>query len=561
MNDVLKVEIEAICVVHIVAIIISIIFIMMFYVKAHKDHALKAFLVMQMSMIGWMIFKIFKTVSPTVLSRWWFIVAYYCCACIFEIAFLEFGYAYYKGKPLPNKIRAIAYVFPIIQMIAVATNPYHFLFYSSYDFWGDSFGVLFYVHTALEYIYIGIGFTYCYKTFKLKFKDKSIRYKYFISSAIIIPLILNFLFITKIIHRVVFAIGIPVIFDITPIVFTWSVMVFVYATFNSDFINLSPILRHEIVHKLDTPICVLDSGFNVIYINDKLNDLFLGNGKKMVQRILHKIDINAQSQCEIKLDAYHLNVYLNEVQTLVETQYILTLKDITSYRTTEEELFNREMELDRSNNELEKTIKILKETSKVGARNYIARELHDIIGHSLVVTIKLLEVAKLYFERDRALSDSAIQDAITSVDEGIISMNAIKQMNTNDLNYTGEILKKDIQKMLNHIKNMNIDAKLHFKGALYSLDEKVYDVIKKTCTELVTNSLKHGEARNLFISIHIKKESVHMRVMDNGKGCNNLKKGNGLNGIVDRLELINGSVDFVTSYDEGFISNISINLI
>ncbi len=77
----------------------------------------------------------------------------------------------------------------------------------------------------------------------------------------------------------------------------------------------------------------------------------------MVQRILHKIDVSEQRQCEIKLDAYHLNVYLNEVQTLVETQYILTLKDITSYRNTEEELFNREMELDRSNNELEKTIK------------------------------------------------------------------------------------------------------------------------------------------------------------------------------------------------------------
>ncbi len=52
-----------------------------------------------------------------------------------------------------------------------------------------------------------------------------------------------------------------------------------------------------------------------------------------------------------------------------------------------------------------------------------------------------------------------------------------------------------------------------------------------------------------------------MRVMDNGRGCTNLKKGNGLNGIVDRLKLINGSADFVTSNDEGFISNISINLI
>lgn len=559
MNEILKLEIQTICIVHIVAIVLSIIFFMIFYMKANKDHALKSFLAMQISMIGWMIFKIFKTVSPAVVSRWWFIVAYYLCACILEVAFLEFGYSYYKGKALSNKTRWIIYLFPIIQFIVILTNPYHHLFYATYDFWGDSFGVLFYVHTLIEYVFIAVGFSYCYKMFRLRFKNKNKWYKYFISSAILIPLILNFLYITKVIHRFVFAIGIPVIFDITPIVFTWSVMVFVYATFNSDFLSLSPILKHEIVHKLDTPICVLDSSFQVNYVNEKLNKIFFGNGKKMVERILTKKDFRKLKSTEIHIDDYYLNIYINEVRTLLETQYILTFKDISPYKSVEIELSKRQNELDNSNEELKKTINTLKETSKIGARNYVARELHDIIGHSLVVTIKLLEVARLYFTRDKKLSISAISDAATSIDSGISEMNAIKNSDTLNNSYTGKLLKKDISKMLNSIKNIDLITNLHFKGTFYSIDEKTFDIIRKVCTELVTNSLKHGRAKEIFISVNIKRDDINLLVMDNGKGCSNLIKGNGLKGIEERLKLIDGTVKFSTSKNEGFMSKISIN--
>lgn len=560
MKDILKLEIQTICIVHIVAIILSIIFFMMFYIKANKDYALKAFLVMQVSMIGWMVFKIFKTVSPNVISRWWFIVGYYVCACVFEVAFLEFGYAYYKGRSLPNKVKYPIYTLSFLQIVAVITNPYHHMFYATYDFWGDSFGILFYIHTLIVYTFIAVGFVYCYKTFKIRFQHKNRWYKYFISGGILVPLIFNFLYITKVIHRFVFSIGIPVIFDITPIVFTWSTLAFVYATFKHDFLNLSPIMKHEIVHKLDTPICVLGSSCDVIYVNEKLESIFDDEATEVIQKTLNKEIINELKDVkrEIKIQGLSFIIFVKEVYSIRETQYLIILRDITTYRKVENKIKCSQKDLNNSNKELKKAINTLKETSKIGARNYVARELHDIIGHSLVVAIKLLEVAKLYYKKDKNQSIVALYDASSSIGAGIENMNTISLKERMDGIYTGELLKKDLRKLFERIKNAEIKTNLHFKGVYYKIDEKVFDIIKKVCTELITNSLKHSGGTEIFISVNIKRDSMNILVMDNGNGCDNLIKGNGLNGIEERLKLIGGNVDFISSKHEGFMSKISI---
>lgn len=557
MSEVLKLEIRVICLVHIIAIIFAIIFFMIFYMKAKREYALNAFFVMQVSIIGWMIFKIFKTISPTEVSRWWFIVAYYFCACIFEVAFLEFAYSYYKEKPLKKRIRIIIYIISATQFLFVITNPMHYLFYSKYDFWGDSFGILFYIHTVIEYIFIIIGFRYGYLTFKERFKNKKSSYKILIASTIILPLILNFLFITKVLHKFIFSIGIPVIFDITPIVFVFSTLVFVYATFNHNFINLSPILRHEVVHKLDTSICLIDSSFNVIYLNQKMKES-LGNVslEKLTNRI-KKLDIYEliNKKSEIKINNKIFNIYIRKLNTFKETQYLLIFYDITDYKNLENKILVEQEILNNRNKELKLIINKLKKVSKIGARNYVARELHDIMGHSLVVTIKLLEVAKLYYKKDKSLSNTSLKDAPLSIDIGIKSMNSINEKRSD---FSGETLKKDIDKILNRMKNIKINTHFNFRGLYYHLEEKTYDVISRTCLELITNSLKHSGAKDIFISLDIKKDIINLKVMDNGKGCHVISLGNGLKAIKERIELINGQVEFITSSDEGFMSKIEI---
>jgi signal transduction histidine kinase len=557
MKEVLKIEIQSICIVHMIAIILAIVFFMIFYMKANKDHALKAFLMMQVSIIGWMVFKIFKTVSPTETSRWWFIVAYYFCACVFEVAFLEFTYAYYTGRPIRNKIRLLLYGLPILQFSWVVTNPLHHMFYSFYDFWGDQFGVLFYMHTVIEYAFIFVGFIYGCLTFRNRFRGKRVWYKILIASTILVPMILNFLYITKVLHAFIFAIGIPVIFDITPIVFVFSTLVFVYATFNHNFINLSPIMQHEIVYKLDTPICVLDSKFAVIYINEKLESVLGEDTVQLMKDALQKIELlqMLDQKEEVQIADHIFTMYARVVSTGAETQYLITLHDISDYKRIEEKIVVEQEERSKANEELECAIEKLRKTSKVGARNYVARELHDIIGHSLVVTIKLLEVAKLYYHKEREACRTALSDGVAAIETGIQSMNAIT---SKESSYTGRKLEKSISMMLDRIKTTEVEPHFRLKGAYHNLEEKSFDMIHRICQELVTNSLKYAQAKEIFLSIQIKETEISMLVMDNGVGCNQLVLGNGLRGIQERLKLIDGKAEFITASGEGFLTKIKI---
>lgn len=556
MDDNLKLEIQTICIVHIIAIIMAIVFLMFFYIKANKDSALKAFLIMQLSMIGWMIFKIFKTVSPDVHIRWLFIAAYLSCTCIVEIAFLEFGYAYNNNRSLSVKARLLLYILPFLQIGVIWTNPLHHLFYARYDFWGDAFGPLFYLHTLIEYVYIGIGFSYCYRTFKDRLKSKVKWYVYLISLAIIGPLVMNLLYITKVIHRFVYGLGITVIFDITPIVFTWSLMVFVFATSTSDFIRLSPILKHEIVHKMDTAVAVVHKNHKVLYENDKMLSVF-SDMSFALNDLLSDVTLN-QARQRIQWGHHYFSIHLRKVRDVMDFQYVLTLKDITSYKHAEEAIEMKQDEVNEANLQLKKNIELLKEASKIGARNFVARELHDIIGHSLVVTIKLLEVAKLYYHKDSSMSWKAVEDAADSLKLGIVNMQAVENQDKLGL-YTGEDLNKELLKMINKIKATSMDVKLYFKGVYFAIDEALYTTIVKVSRELITNSLKHSYCKDIFISVHVKKEALSMMFMDNGVGSDQIVLGNGLNGIQDRVHALQGHIEFASSSGEGFMTKINIH--
>lgn len=548
MKDLLKLEIQTICIVHIIAIVLSIAFLMIFYIKAQKNRSLKWFIVVQCSMIGWMIFKILKTVAPNVTLRWIFIVCYFICASILEIAFLEFGYSYLYDKAIKKSIRIILWSIVSIQIIVIASNPLHHLFYKTFTFWGDSFGILFIVHTLIEYTFIAVGFYYCRRMFKISLKKTNTIYRTFVSMAILLPLVINVLFITKTLHRFIHSLGLYVIFDITPIAFTLSMLIFVFATFKTDFLSLSPILRHEIVHKIDTPIVVFKQD-KPIYKNRKFHaDLNLSQVE--METILNQIV--KFNELEYKYNDNYYNIEWRQIKH----QYVLIFKDITPYKLIELELHKNQCQLDESNDAIKDHIKLLKESSIVGARNYVARELHDIIGHSLVVTIKLLEVAKLYHTTDPVIAEGAIIDATKSINSGITSMGTIFNQ-SDERKYSGT-LRQELKSLLDTLKHTHISTKLVVRGRDYLIEEKTYYTLKKVVKELITNTIKHSHAKEVFVSVILSHDAIQMMVIDNGKGKASFIEGNGLKGIRSRLAQVNGTIEFITQPDEGFMSRIKI---
>lgn len=565
MKEIAKVEILTICAWQLGALMAVLIAFVILYIKANRTETLKAFFSILAAIGLWLTGKILKTVAPTIELRWSFIVIYYFAICWLEVALLEFGYTYNRGRNMVTKKRLLLYILPTVQFFIVATNPLHHLFYSEFTFFSDQFGPLFYVHIVIEYIYIFGGIVLCRNKLKQQLKYRSIGYKFLISFAMVAPIVLHLLYISRVLEELFDRINFNIIFDVTPIVFTWSALLFVYAAFKYEFFDMTTVLKHKIVQNLDKPVCIIDKFADVLFVNELLDEwLDDVNGHNDFLDFLkrRRVDITKEEFRSTIEEPFRINdnvymYYSRKIKDLEGVKYIIIFNDITASIRAKEKLLSNNRKMQKINEELGEQIKLIEDYSKIYARKFVARELHDIIGHSLVLSMRLLEVAKLSkSNREKALG--SLKKAKECIEQGIEEM---KTVNTgNDISETGLHLKSIIGGIIRRIQDLGVDVSFYFSGEQYRLDFTVFEVVRTVVTELTTNVLKHSKASKLLLSINLDESQIAVTCMDNGIGVDKIVPGNGLNGIVNRLKAVNGKIEFSSEINEGFVSNISISL-
>lgn len=209
--------------------------------------------------------------------------------------------------------------------------------------------------------------------------------------------------------------------------------------------------------------------------------------------------------------------------------------------------------------ELKDKTQKLEEVSVIEERNRIAREIHDTLGHTLTGAIIQLEAAKklVYVDQKKAVQSieqtqnitrsgfSDVKRAIKALRPIMIENNTLKdalallfERTQNDFEYT---IDSDIQIP----DNISDDVK-----------ECVYRILQ----ELITNSIRHGNANALQVSIEHQYNVLRINTKDNGKGSKVINEGYGLSGIRERVELLDGQVYFSSKENNGFSSVIYIPL-
>ena len=88
----------------------------------------------------------------------------------------------------------------------------------------------------------------------------------------------------------------------------------------------------------------------------------------------------------------------------------------------------------------------------------------------------------------------------------------------------------------------------------------IYRIIQ----ELVTNALKHAQAKEILVQLATHEKNIHITVEDDGIGyeSNTIKnqKGSGLANIEYRVNYLNGKIDTVSSPNNGTAVNIEFKV-
>jgi len=239
-----------------------------------------------------------------------------------------------------------------------------------------------------------------------------------------------------------------------------------------------------------------------------------------------------------------LQLFLSQLPFVVLTILAVVLLPLTIYSKNKRE--NLEGQLETANERIAELI-VFEE------RQRIARDLHDTLGQKLSMIGLKSDLASRLIARDPEQALIEIKDirqtasiALKEVRELVSDMRTTKF--EDELMRVSQILKA-------------AEMELVFEGDKESLHVPplVENVLSMCLKEAVTNIVKHSGATKCEIAFHQNFKEVHLVVRDNGQGISRkqaLKSGNGLKGMHERLEFINGS--FKIENENGTTLTISI---
>ena len=119
-----------------------------------------------------------------------------------------------------------------------------------------------------------------------------------------------------------------------------------------------------------------------------------------------------------------------------------------------------------------------------------------------------------------------------------------------------ELVTQGIMQLANQVKEIPVDVTVQGEDSeKYShLSRVIYDCVRET----ITNTLKYAKASKMEIIVRFQDESVDLIIGDDGKGCETIEENNGIRGIKERVEAIGGTVKFISSEGEGFLTRIKV---
>jgi two-component system sensor histidine kinase DesK len=169
--------------------------------------------------------------------------------------------------------------------------------------------------------------------------------------------------------------------------------------------------------------------------------------------------------------------------------------------------------------------------SRVAERERIARDLHDVLGHTLSVVVLKTELAGKVMDRD----PERARREIGEVEQ--IARKALSEVREAITGYRSEGLAAEIARAQKALDAAGV--KLEVSDKPPQLEAAAETVLSLIVREAVTNIVRHAHARHCWVSVESRGESTALIVEDDGRGGIR-EEGNGLRGMRERAESLGG---------------------
>jgi two-component system sensor histidine kinase DesK len=171
--------------------------------------------------------------------------------------------------------------------------------------------------------------------------------------------------------------------------------------------------------------------------------------------------------------------------------------------------------------------------AKIAERERIARDLHDVLGHTLSVIALKSELASKLIERDPQRAAQEIREV------NDVARDALSQVRNAVTGYRASGLTAEFDAMRKAFSTAGVALEVEAEPlALPATHENALALVLR---EASTNVLRHAGARKCRVRLVHSGQAALLEIVDDGKG-GEAREGNGLIGMRERISALGGSL-------------------
>lgn len=193
-------------------------------------------------------------------------------------------------------------------------------------------------------------------------------------------------------------------------------------------------------------------------------------------------------------------------------------------------------------------------------RTRIARDLHDVVAHSMSVMVVQAGAARRVIGTNPDQAEAALQAIEATGRESLDEMRRILGVLRSDdeeLELAPAPTIDDFSRLIDHCEQAGLNVDFEVDGEPTGLPASVEMSAYRIVQESLTNTLKHAGAASATVRLAYTSNQLTIAVTDNGRGAAAVRTGGGqgLVGMRERVEAFGGSLDAGPRTGGGFAVN------
>ena len=193
----------------------------------------------------------------------------------------------------------------------------------------------------------------------------------------------------------------------------------------------------------------------------------------------------------------------------------------------------------------------------------IARELHDVLAHTVAVVSMQADVATEALEDDPGATRDALRTIRTASSDVMRELRSMLGVLRNapdahSLEPAGSL--RNLPKLAELVTESGLPVSVRVEGDPVQVSGLVDTTAYRIVQEALTNALRHAQASRVDVVVAYQPERLEIGVVDDGRGGDVTSGGQGLVGMRERATLLGGTVSAGNAPAGGFAVNATLPL-